>query len=396
MKYLILSDLHIGDGSAKDDFYYDEEFVDLLDAFREKETVLIMNGDILELVEAQRVKDHGMIPFFELIEVLEPEVVDDIVRNHEKVFSSLRDFSRKNRIIYIVGNHDYYLLKSQKLQDRLKEYLGSVEIRPYYYVEELGTLIIHGNQFDVLNRFIRDKKTGGLVPPLGDFIARYMMVYFEEHIEEFVPRNVIRDYDNVRPLLDVFNWFEHVTELYNLGEDLLELWIKNFLELMKCATAKYWLKKNYPFLRFLSKLFLNRMGGMKLGEMLVRLAMEIRSWRRTNYLLRVAKKVLMGRKRLEKEDFCGYEDKANPLDVEIRGFVMGHIHHSELEIFHVDGQHKFYLNTGTWRPVVERLRSVKRGFQKKAELSFAVLSKNGKNVDISLHTTNKLEEISVS
>ncbi len=395
MKYLILSDLHVGDGSAKDDFYYDDELVELLKGYQDKSVTLILNGDILELVESQAVKELGMISFFELIEKLEPHVIDSIVENHQKAFSAIRDFAKRNPVIYIAGNHDYYILKNEKLQTRIKELIGDIEIKPYHFIEELSTLIIHGNQFDVLNRFIKDKKTGNLVPPLGDFIARYMMVNFEEYIEEIVPKNVIRDYDNVRPLLDVFNWFEHVTELYKIGEDLLELWIKNFLELMKCTTAKYWLKKNYPFLRFLSKLFLNRLGGMKLGEMLVRLTMKIRSWRRTDYLVKVAKKILMGKRGLKEEDFFGYEGNGIPKDP-IRGIVMGHIHHAQLEIFHANGQHKFYLNTGTWRPVVERIRSVKRGFQKKAELTFALLSRNGKDVDISIHTTNKLEEISVS
>ena len=395
MKYLILSDLHIGDGSSKDDFYYDKELISLLDDFIEKDVVLILNGDFFELVETNRVKEKGLITFEELVRVLEPEVIDDIVSMHREVFNKIKQFAKKRRVIYIIGNHDYYILKNERMKERVRKYLGDVEIRPYLYIDDLKVLVIHGNQFDVLNKFSYDKKTGSLIPPLGDFIVRYMMINFDEHIKHLVPANVIKDYDNVRPLLDVFNWFEHVERLYNIGEDLLEYWIKIFLDVMRSHVAKDWMKANYPFLRFLSKIFLNKIGGIKLGELSVRTVMKVRSLRRTNYLLRVAKKILSGERKIKREDLLGYENGEDVFDVDLRGIVMGHIHHSDADIYYVDGETKFYLNTGTWRPVVERMRHVKNGFQKRAELSYALLGKNGKDIEISLNTTNKLEKLSI-
>ncbi len=395
MKYLILSDLHIGDGTAKDDFEYDEELSNLLDSYKSKDTVLVLNGDILEIVETKRVKEHGLKPFFKLVEDLEPEVIEDIVKNHEKVFKSFRDFSKISKIIYVVGNHDYYLLKNERLKEKLLEFVDNVEIVPFYYINEIATLIMHGNQFDVLNRFVLDKKTGEIIPPLGDFIARYMMVNFDEYIESFVPKDVIKDYDNVRPLLDVFNWFEHVTEIYHLSENLVELWVKNFLQVMRTATAKQWLKKNYPVLRFYSKLFLNKLGGMKLGEAMIRFVMKFRGLRRTNYLLKISKKILTGKKRLSKEFFVGYDSIEPPLNATLKGLILGHIHHAEFEFFQKDNDVRFYLNAGTWRPVVERTKNIKNGFQKKAILSFAIVDIKDGDLDISLHTTNKLEKISI-
>ncbi len=393
MRYLILSDLHIGDGSAKDDFVYDEELSNLLDDFSKEESItLILNGDTLELVESEIVKSLGLIPFEELVEKLDGDLIDSIFENHPRVLEAFRNFSRKHKIIYVVGNHDYYLLKNERLRERLVELIGNVEVVPYHYIEEISTLVIHGSQFDVINKFTYDRKTGKLVPPLGDYIVRYMMVNFDEYIEEFVPKKVIRDYDNVRPLLDVFNWFDHVMEFYNISEDILELWIRNFLNLMRTDIAKNWLKKNYPILRFSSKLFLNKFGGIKLGEMIVRMTMKLRMLRRTDYLLNVAKKILLGKRRLKKEDFAGFDDDP-PLDLELDGIVMGHIHHSAFEVFPVKGGgYKFYMNCGTWRPVVERLNG-KRGFQKKAELFHGLINLNHKGVEITTSSKNKLEEV---
>jgi len=395
VRYLILSDLHIGDGASKDDFYYDKELVSLLDNFIEEDVVLVLNGDIFELIEANRVKEKGLIPFEELVQVLEPEVIDDIATMHKEVFDKIREFAEKRKVIYIIGNHDYYILKNEKLKERLKEYLGNIEIKPYLYIDDFKVLILHGNQFDVLNKFSYNEKKGTIIPPLGDYIVRHMMVNFDEHVKHIVPASVIKDYDNVRPLLDVFNWLEHVEGLYDTGEDLREYWIESFLDVMKSRVAKDWMRANYPFLRFLSKIFLNRIGGIKLGEMSVRTVMKIRDLRRTNYLSEVAKKILSGKRRIEREDLLGYENGEDIFDVDLRGIVMGHIHHSDLEICYVDGETKFYLNTGAWRPVVEKLQHVKNGFQKRVELTYALFGKSGNDIEISLNTTNKLEKVSI-
>ena len=396
MKYLILSDLHIGDGSTKDDFRYDVELVDLLKEYSQEGTVLILNGDILELLESECVKEIGLVPFEELIQKMCPETIDMIERNHSEVFKALRDFAKKGRIIYIVGNHDYYILKNEKLKDKLKEKLGNVRIVPFFYIEELSTLVMHGNQFDVINRFTIDKKTGRVIPPLGDFIPRYMMVHFDEQIEPLVPKKVIMDYDNVKPLLDVFDWLELVKEVYNISEDLVEMWVVSFLNLMRTSFAKDWLRTNYPILRFSSKIFLNRLGGIKLGEYLVRTVMGLRKLRMTDYLLRVAKKILSGKRKLRREDFVGYEDGRIPIDVPLKGIVFGHIHHTSFHIFPTKSGYKFYVNTGTWRPVVERIRGRKKAFQKKVELFYAILSGENGEFDVTVNSTVKVEELSPS
>jgi UDP-2,3-diacylglucosamine pyrophosphatase LpxH len=388
MRQIFISDLHIGDGSAKDDFEFDDELIDLLEHFSTQPDVeLIIVGDGLELLESRAVKDFGLTSFDVLVSSLDGTALSGIESRHPRLFESFRKFSKHHRIIYIVGNHDYYLFANQRLKDELRNMLGC-EVVPYHYNEDAGLLAMHGNQFDLINKFTRDGD-GTIVPPLGDYMARYMMFHFDEYLESLVPSEILSDYDNVRPSLDVFHWFERVLEVYDLGVDVLELWISTFLKMMQTVEARTWMKKNFPRLRCLSKVFLNKWGGITLGSLLVRAVMKIRGLRRSDYLFRRAKK-LFREGELKADELVGYVDGELRFP-KLNVVVFGHIHHHAFHVVPVRGQNKFYINCGTWRPVVEKVNGRKKyGFQKKAELFYAVVSvpKNG-DLDITTNVKNK-------
>jgi UDP-2,3-diacylglucosamine pyrophosphatase LpxH len=388
MRQIFISDLHIGDGSAKDDFEFDDELIDLLEHFSTQPDVeLIIVGDGLELLESRAVKDFGLTSFDVLVSSLDGTALSGIESRHPRLFESFRKFSKHHRIIYIVGNHDYYLFANQRLKDELRNMLGC-EVVPYHYNEDAGLLAMHGNQFDLINKFTRDGD-GTIVPPLGDYMARYMMFHFDEYLESLVPSEILSDYDNVRPSLDVFQWFERVLEVYDLGVDVLELWISTFLKMMQTVEARTWMKKNFPRLRCLSKVFLNKWGGITLGSLLVRAVMKIRGLRRSDYLFRRAKK-LFREGELKADELVGYVDGELRFP-KLNVVVFGHIHHHAFRVVPVRGQNKFYINCGTWRPVVEKVNGRKKyGFQKKAELFYAVVSvpKNG-DLDITTNVKNK-------
>jgi len=388
MRQIFISDLHIGDGSAKDDFEFDDELIDLLEHFSTQPDVeLIIVGDGLELLENRAVKDFGLTSFDVLVSSLDGTALSGIESRHPRLFESFRKFSKHHRIIYIVGNHDYYLFANQRLKDELRNMLGC-EVVPYHYNEDAGLLAMHGNQFDLINKFTRDGD-GTIVPPLGDYMARYMMFHFDEYLESLVPSEILSDYDNVRPSLDVFQWFERVLEVYDLGVDVLELWVSTFLRMMQTVEARTWMKKNFPRLRCLSKVFLNKWGGITLGSLLVRAVMKIRGLRRSDYLFRRAKK-LFREGELKADELVGYVDGELRFP-KLNVVVFGHIHHHAFHVVPVRGQNKFYINCGTWRPVVEKVNGRKKyGFQKKAELFYAVVSvpKNG-DLDITTNVKNK-------
>lgn len=386
MKRIFISDLHIGDGSAKDDFLYDEDLIDFLNDFMdENEVELVFVGDCLEITESEQVRSLGLVPFEEVVEKLDGGVLDAIEKRHTALFDVLKRFSKRHKVFYVVGNHDYHLLKNESLQKAMKERFEKLEILPFFYDERYRILALHGNQFDTLNRFSVDRKTGKVIPPLGDFISRYMMIEFDSFISSFVPDEVIKDYDNVRPLLDLFHWFEYVTEFYDLGMDLLEEWVKKFLEMLRTEEARRWIKNNFPKTHWLSRVFVNRFGGLELGRILVRTAYHLRRMRRVDYLLKWAKGILKGKERW-REYMIGYEEgleRVGKVDI----LVMGHIHHFSYNIIPVKDGKKLYINCGSWRPVVEKIGlRRKSGFHKKAELPKLIfhLSQGGVSVKASI------------
>jgi len=77
MRQIFISDLHIGDGSAKDDFEFDEELIDLLEHFSTQPDVeLIIVGDGLELLESRAVKDFGLTSFDVLVSSLDGSSIE--------------------------------------------------------------------------------------------------------------------------------------------------------------------------------------------------------------------------------------------------------------------------------------------------------------------------------
>ena len=109
---LIISDLHLGDGSKKEDFFYDEELCDFL--YNHRNDFIILNGDIFELWQ-----NYSIL---------------DIIRAHKKVTTYLSIYAD----VIIKGNHD----------NNLKNFFGK-EIVDNVVIGD--TIIMHGHQFDILN-----------------------------------------------------------------------------------------------------------------------------------------------------------------------------------------------------------------------------------------------------
>lgn len=383
--------MHIGDGSAKDDFVFDSELEKLISELNyEKDVELIIIGDGFELLESMPVREMGLVSFEELLVNFPIETFDLIVKKHSKAMNALRNFSKKHKITYVVGNHDYYLMKNVKLKEKIQEFLENIDIVPMYYNRDWGILAIHGNQFDVINKFSIDRKSGHLIPPLGDYLTRYMMINFDKHFES-APK-VLKEYDNVKPFFEVFQWFEHIMEAYDVGVNILEFWTKTFLEMFNTAEAKWWMRSNFPKTHWLSKIFINRIGGMKLGEFLVRLISKLRSIRKTDYLFTYSKKILSGKRQLKKKDLIGYMDHVPEIDyTNLNGLFFGHTHNLNMRVLKIKDRYRFYSNCGSWKPSVQKAESEKkRGFYRKAELGYSIVERHGQDLEIKTGVINKL------
>jgi len=381
MTRVVLSDLHVGDGSWRDDFELDHEFAKLLDELdrRYPDIELILNGDVLEIVKSTKMKNMSLNAFEIEKQEPDPEIMEQFQKAHPLFFQSLGEFARKHNVIYVVGNHDFYLLISQNLKEKLWKIVGvEIPVVSHLYLDEWKVLIIHGNQFDVTSRPSFDKKRKKVIPPISEYLARYMMVHFDDVLSSHgVPEEVLKDYDNVNPKLDTVKWLDHVTETYNLGLDLVETWMKILFEAVKSSITREWIRINYPSARFFSKLFINRFGGIKLGEQVVRFVTFLQSVKRSDALFKKARKVLSTSRVVpvfKKKEIIGLDNSLMELTSDqLNGLVLGHSHRSDHRLFKGSGTLKFYVNTGTWAPVVEAF-SDKKGFCRRNKSSYVILN----------------------
>ncbi len=131
-KIIIFSDLHLGDGSFRDDFLHNSVmFLDLLENYYlENDYLLVLNGDIEEL---QRYS-------FKKIE-----------KQWSRFYDILAEFNKRKKLIKIIGNHDSMIRKYQsaKIGNSLSD-----SIKLYYKNNEI--FILHGHQGSALFSIFND------------------------------------------------------------------------------------------------------------------------------------------------------------------------------------------------------------------------------------------------
>lgn len=384
---LFVSDLHIGDGSASDDFAYDHEFSKLLEDVDEADenAELIIIGDGFEILESEAVRQLGLTNFSTLCDSLDGDVIEMIFDKHQIFFDALLKFAKHHKIIYIVGNHDYYILVNDKLRRALLEKLASpnLEIVPHFYDEEFGIFAQHGNQYDVANSFAYMRE-GYLIPPIGDYITRYTMKYFEPVLRSMdLPEDVIRDYDNVRPLSYAMDWLKYITYIYKLPVDLMKEWRKSFFMAFRSEEARSWSRVRFPHSYWLSDFFTQRAGWFEFGRKIAKFIDDIFKFKETNYLKMRAEKILNAETnpewKLTLKNVAGYSKKPPDIDYSrLKMVFFGHNHMPDFYIIPTLSGSKYYANTGTWRPLVERSVG-KYGqitFHKKIEMNYILVRKD--------------------
>ena len=384
---LYMSDLHIGLGNESDDFIYDARLIKLLNELIEMnsdDTELYIVGDFFELTNA--VNDGYMAnTAVEYAQQCDVNVIDEIINNHKKLIETFQRFSKKNRIYYIVGNHDYYFLFNKKICDKIKEIFKKCEIVPYYYDEEFELFLIHGNQFDPVNRLSKDQNNN-ILPSFSEYMTKYMNHHFGNIAVEILSEELYSEYQNIYPQLDVFKWLDNLKEKYLLNYDLKKEWIKVFTRLIKTPQVKRWLKVNYPGVNVLSNIFVNNMGGLKLGEAIVRLGMFFRSMNNSNYLLMNAEKLLNESFYIPKEYLIGFGENDIALEEDkVKFLIMGHNHRASLNMIDNSPVEKVYVNTGTWKYRVSRNLGInKNEFVKKKLISYLYVEQKNNRLNFKM------------
>lgn len=383
MTKVYLSDLHIGNGSQKDDFKYDDELIKILENLNEESNnELFIVGDGFEILQSY--ENNGKInDVNEIIKSIDTDfLLTSIEKSHNKLIKTFRKYSQNHTIHYIVGNHDYYLLFNENIKNKFREFLGkNVEIHPYYYDEKWELFIIHGNQFDALNRLTLTS-SGKILPPYGEIMEKFISKYFDKEILNVLPDEILMDYDNIEPKTDIFLWLEEVRKKYSVGLDLEYKWIDMFVKFVRSKESKEWLKINYPTLHFFSYLFVNKIGGIKLGELLVRIISSLRGAKKTNYLLENVKKILYKNRKIPKKYCIGYSDEDIIIPSKLQGIIMGHIHVPTYEIFPNNGGEVFYCNLGSWKHTVKKTTvKNKTRFLRRTQISYFIVKESNKSLN---------------
>src|SRR5712692_7415811 len=166
---VIISDLHLGAGqlikgtkNPLEDFRFDAEFCDFMNALHDAPTQLIIAGDFIDFFQ--------ILPDRNLQRAHPPRVIGSTVdgsmaklkqaiAGHPLVFKALTEFLsyfRANNIVIIPGNHDVDLTWKD-IQEELRNAVGVRNDSKVFVAvggyRDHNVWVEHGHQYDILNRF---------------------------------------------------------------------------------------------------------------------------------------------------------------------------------------------------------------------------------------------------
>lgn len=228
----IISDLHIGAGDHLDSFDEDRSFKYFLEAVgRHSGSELIINGDFIDFI-AVILNDETARPLSRMGCTEEESLrkLDKVIKAHPTVFSSLRKFvDRKgHRLVLLPGNHDIDIFWPG-VRDRLREMIGGPDDEHFHFEDsgiyrDEGLYIEHGNQYfadtvfeKYTEPFLRDPRSGEL--RLERCWANCFLPYFltgriGEHLPFF--NNVMPAYEMILMCLQEEAWWFRLVYLLKL------------------------------------------------------------------------------------------------------------------------------------------------------------------------------------
>ncbi len=138
-KYVVMSDLHLGDGGSKDDLRHNKHLIEsILQYYLQNDYTLVLNGDIEDLNKFS---------------------YSEICRAWNKLFDIFYEFHQKKHLIKIVGNHDLALFNED-------DYPFPLHHGFTFNLADKKIVILHGHQSS--NFFL---KYGFL----SEFLVKYLI-----------------------------------------------------------------------------------------------------------------------------------------------------------------------------------------------------------------------------
>ncbi|MFV9503209.1 MAG: metallophosphoesterase [Oscillochloridaceae bacterium umkhey_bin13] len=204
-RLIVLSDLHLGAGDRLDDFSDDEALVAFIDHYvlAAEPTELILAGDTLEFLQVRlpHVRDD------EYSDAAAAARLAAIVAAHPTVFAALARLvaDQRHQLTVLIGNHDFelhYPAAKAQFAAALGLAPDNPQLRFGLSFQGHRVYIVHGNQFDGWNRFVRFE---GISEPFevvrGTQLVKEVINELEEDSLPLAPL-----VDNVKPSSSFF-WY---------------------------------------------------------------------------------------------------------------------------------------------------------------------------------------------
>ncbi|MDO8511287.1 MAG: metallophosphoesterase [Nanoarchaeota archaeon] len=153
---IILGDIEMGGGTLTDDFISDKALSKLIYSLCNKNIPvdLILNGDTFDFLKCPYIVNNAASYPRHITSEVSLAKFRLIYNAHTSVFEALKRFAqeKKNRIFFIVGNHDADLVHPE-IQENIKLVLkSSGNIIFSFYYNEHSVHTEHGHQYDFLNK----------------------------------------------------------------------------------------------------------------------------------------------------------------------------------------------------------------------------------------------------
>ncbi len=353
-RILVVSDLHIGEGedSLLEDFFYETEFVDLLKKYQ-KDTELVINGDFVDFLQITKVPEQFRYGATER-ELkyglnTSPEKsswkIKYIINKHKNLFKAIAEFTQKNKIFHLKGNHDmeFYWPEVQTVfHEELKKLTQFYNEKNFcfldwFYYKPNLVWIEHGSQYDSSNSFcnllypvLPDRTEIEL--PFGSFFCRYILNELEKQ-DSFA--------DNIKPVGKY--WFWALKNKPSLALKFLLYYFplaKNIVNKSRITTYDSPKKERA-----------NRLHDQKLKKLSEETQISFLKLKEIEKLrvpqLLEGQRFLLALIRGQLSEEANLNKAAREIKeiLKVKYVVFGHTHMAE--------QNENFLNTGTWTPIIK-------------------------------------------
>jgi UDP-2,3-diacylglucosamine pyrophosphatase LpxH len=399
---IVMSDLHLAEASSNSlgNVKFDNnlpasvyrvhfnEIADFVHKNHIAKVELVLAGDIFELTRSELWLENGLRPYIHLNEVTEGSALETriaailaTIAKEERVTETLEIFrtlsttlQRPVNMHYLPGNHDRLANATPLIRHQVQQLLGlPINNAPFpnqfiaYSQGEPFVLVRHGHEYDPGNFGLNVKDMERIPtfipaeiygqPVLGDIttlkLAAKLPKLFREHYSKssilanadlLLLYQRLMDFDNVRPASALVKFL-----LTTPGLSQSEAW--DYLEPIFLRAMNDIAENAELSQRILTLGGLAGVSSRTLALLLRRSTWKhgIPFWlvRRTSDAL--AKSIKLG----SIVNLVAKEECLQPGASTMQCIVCGHTHNPEVELLQVeDGQHKYYLNSGTFRNVI--------------------------------------------